>query len=104
MELPTTRHINNNMLHIKIGTCTISNIPLQVGTGARESVLRLYLLPVRPERQLLEHTRRRVTYRRGREVGSVLGAFTDTQHHVRNQALAPAVGQAAVHGPVVGKE
>ena len=33
MELPTTRHINNNMLHIKIGTCTISNIPLQVGLG-----------------------------------------------------------------------
>ena len=61
-------------------------------------------LPVGPEGQLLEHSRRRVTYRCGREVGKVLGALADAKHHVGNQALAPAVGQPAVHRAVVGDE
>ena len=39
------------------------------------SKVRVQLLPVRPKRQLLEHTRRRVTYRRGREIGRVHGAI-----------------------------
>mmetsp|Transcript_857 Transcript_857/g.1741 ORF Transcript_857/g.1741 Transcript_857/m.1741 type:complete len:227 (-) Transcript_857:279-959(-) len=62
------------------------------------------LLPVRPERQLLEHARRRVAYRCGREIGGVLGTLADTEHHVRYQPLAARVSEASVHGSVVGEE